>query len=99
MQAFVSFPVDQELVKNVSYFGSLASVAYPGHITSPIFELMTNTYLDVLFTIIGVGVFRETNWLIQDILAKYASAFMDHECGSTMNALPGQSENVNSTRL
>ncbi|KAL4157991.1 hypothetical protein PRNP1_003771 [Phytophthora ramorum] len=70
MQAFAGFSVDQDLAKKVSYFGALAPVSYLGHITSPIFELMADTYLDVLFTILGVGAFWETNWLIQGILAK-----------------------------
>ncbi|ETL38614.1 hypothetical protein L916_09809 [Phytophthora nicotianae] len=99
MQAFAGFSVNQELAKKVSYFGALAPVAYLGHITSPIFELMADSYLDVLFTILGVGPFWETNWLIQGILAKYACAFVDQACGSIINALTGPSDNVNTTRL
>ncbi|KAE9294655.1 hypothetical protein PF008_g24492 [Phytophthora fragariae] len=94
MEVFASFSVDQELVKKVSYFGTLAPVAYPGHITSPIFDLMTDTYL-----VLGIGALWETYWLIQDIMAKYACAFVDQAFGSIVNALTRQSENVNSTRL
>ncbi|KAG6594137.1 Lipase member M [Phytophthora cinnamomi] len=99
MQAFAGFSVSQDLAKKVSYFGALAPVAYLGHITSPIFELMADTYLDILFTILGVGAFWETNWLIQGILAKYACAFVDQACDSIINALTGPSDNVNTTRL
>ncbi|KAG2526849.1 hypothetical protein JM18_004110 [Phytophthora kernoviae] len=99
MQAFAGFSLDQDLAKKVSYFGALAPVAYLGHITSPIFELMAKTYLDVLFTILGVGAFWETNWLIQGILAKYACAFVDEACDSIINALTGPSDNVNTTRV
>ncbi|KAE8987114.1 hypothetical protein PR002_g22146 [Phytophthora rubi] len=56
MEVFASFSVDHELVKKVSYFGALAPVAYPGHITSPIFDLMTDTYL-----VLGIGALWETN--------------------------------------
>ncbi|KAE9072269.1 hypothetical protein PF007_g26237 [Phytophthora fragariae] len=94
MEVFASFSVDQELVKKVSYFGTLAPVAYPGRITSPIFDLMTDTYL-----VLGIGALWETYWLIQDIMAKYACAFVDQAFGSIVNALTRQSENVNSTRL
>jgi pimeloyl-ACP methyl ester carboxylesterase len=99
MQAFSGFSLDQELAKKVSYFGALAPVAYLGHITSPVFELLADTYLDVLFTILGVDAFWETNWLIQGILAKYACAFVDQACDSIINALTGPSDNVNTTRL
>ncbi|GMF32602.1 unnamed protein product [Phytophthora lilii] len=98
MQAFAGFSVNQDLAKKVSYFGALGPVAYLGHIT-PVFELMAKTYLDKLFTALGVGAFWETNWLIQGILAKYACAFVDQACGSIINALTGPSDNVNTTRL
>ncbi|RLN48850.1 hypothetical protein BBJ28_00003116 [Nothophytophthora sp. Chile5] len=99
MQAFAGFSVNQELAQRVSYFGALAPVAYLGGVTSPIFKLMAESYLDVLFTILGVDAFFQTNWLIQDIIAKYACAFVDEACDSIINALTGPSDNVNSTRL
>ncbi|OWZ21788.1 Lipase [Phytophthora megakarya] len=55
MQAFAGFSVNQDLARKVSYFGALAPVAYLGHITSPVFKLMADSYLDVLFTILACG--------------------------------------------
>jgi pimeloyl-ACP methyl ester carboxylesterase len=99
MQAFAGFSTNQELAQRVSYFGALAPVAYLGHIESPIFLALADTYLDKLSQLLGVDAFFQTSELLQGLIGKYACAFVDVACNSIINALTGPSDNVNTTRI
>ncbi|GAB9477831.1 Lysosomal acid lipase/cholesteryl ester hydrolase, partial [Globisporangium polare] len=98
-QAFVGFTYNQEVAKRVTYFGALAPVAFLGDSTSEIFNLLAETYIDKWVAAFGVKEFLMRNSLIQDIVGKYACAFVDVACGTLINALTGPSDNINKTRI
>lgn len=98
-QAFVGFSLNQEVAKRVSYFGALAPVAFLGDSTSGAFTLLANTYIDEIVAKLGVKEFLMRNSLIQDIIGKFACAFVDEACGTFVNLLTGPSANINTTRI
>lgn len=99
MQAFAGFSMNQELAKSVSYFGALAPVAYLSGTTSPIFKAMAVAYVDIWFQVFGVQEFFSHIAILQDLIGKYACAFVDIACDSIINALTGPSDNVNASRI
>ncbi|TYZ62992.1 hypothetical protein PybrP1_002611 [[Pythium] brassicae (nom. inval.)] len=99
LNAFVGFSLNQEVARRVSYFGALAPVAFLGDSTSQVFNLLAKTHVDEIVAKLGVKEFLMRNSLIQDVIGKFACAFVDEACGTFVNLLTGPSENINKTRI
>ncbi|TDH67133.1 hypothetical protein CCR75_002314 [Bremia lactucae] len=98
MQAFAGFSINQNLAKKVSFLGALAPVANVGHVSSPIFKLMSIFGVDVIYAILGIHAFGSRNWLLEQLMGWYKCS-TPHECISIVNLITGPSNGINMTRV
>lgn len=98
-QAFVGFSTNQEVARSVSYFGALTPVAWTGAATSPILVTLAKTYVDTWFQIFGQNEFSPKNALVQEVLGKYACAFVGEVCDGFIDLIGGPSDNINASRV